>query len=161
MIEAIIKISILAILFLAGLAYWLLPKSAFAQRLQMNESLFVLTSVVGIFCGAVGLVVTLAWPQYIIDLHLWELILIPFILLNVYWAIIMRVRKSAEILDEKQSFNMTTAAALTWALSIPPMTLMFILYENRVFSGSIWFPFYFFLTLLLFSVTTLFFFKKA
>ena len=161
MIETIIKISILAILLLAGLLYWLLPKSAFAQRLHMSESVFTLTSLVGLLCGAIGLVVTLVWPQYIINLHLWELILIPFVLLNVYWAIIMKIQRSAEILDEKQSFNMATAAGLTWALSIPAMVLMFILYENGIFNGSIWFPYYFFVTLLLFSGFTLYFFKKA
>lgn len=158
--EKIIKFSLLVIVLLGGLLYWLLPKTKMAQKLKMNESLFIVTHVIGIICGIVGLAITFLFPSYIIQWHLWELVVIPFALIYLYWLIIQKTMKAITIVDEKQDFNMTKAAALTMAISIPAMVIMFLLYYNNILTGSIWFPYYFFVTLLFFSGTTLFLFKK-
>lgn len=160
-IEKVVKLILVLILVLAGLLYWLLPKTRLAKYLKMNEALFVITNIIGMIFGVLGLGVTFVWPRFIVELHLWELIVTPFVLVYVYWALIMRIRKTSEIVDEKQDYNMTKAGAVTMAFSIPAMAFMFILYYNEIFDGPIWFPYYFFVTILIFSCSTLFYFKKA
>ena len=159
--EKIIKLILVLVLVIAGLAFWLLPKTRLAKRFRVNETLFIVTNIIGMICGAIGLVVTFVWPQFIVELHLWELILIPFVLVYVYWDIIRRAQKTSNLLDEKQVFDMTHAGAATWSLSIPAMVFLFILYEKKVVSGIVWFPFYLFTSLLIFSTITLFSFRKA
>lgn len=131
--EKIIKLALVLMLAGAILLYWLLPRTRLARRITMNETLFSVTSIVGIICGAAGLVVTVLWPQFIVQLHLWELILMPFVLLNIYWAVIMKTRRSAQILDEKQLFDMTHAAAVTWGVSITAMAILFVLTRRERF----------------------------
>lgn len=159
-LEKIIKLILVAILVLAGVLFFLLPKSRLAKKLNMNEKLFIITQIIGVICGMVGLAVTLIFPQFIVEMHLWELIVMPFVLINIYWLMIVRIRKTSKFLDEKQDYNMTKAGAITMAFSIPAMAIMFELYYNKIFAGPIWFPYYFFVTLFLFSGITLFLFKK-
>jgi hypothetical protein len=160
-ISNIIKLSLLPVLVLAGFLYLILPRTAVGRNLKMNEAVFVLTNVIGLLCGAVGLLATFAWPHLILGAHLWELIVMPLVLIYVYWGIIMKVRKTTAILDEKQVVNMTSAAAVTWAWSILPMTVIFVLYQEQLLGGMTWFPVYVFLTLFIFSASTLYFFKRA
>ena len=159
-IEKIIKLALVLILIIAGFLYWLLPKTKLAKHLIISEKLFIFTNIIGVICGIVGLVVTFVLPQFIVELHLWELIVTPFVLAYIYWLMIIRIRKTSEIVDEKQDYNMTKAGALTMAFSIPAMVIMFMLYYNKILDGPIWFPYYFFVTLMFFSGTTLFLFKK-
>lgn len=159
-IEKIIKLALVIIIALAILLYWLLPKTRLAKYFKMNERLFVITNIIGVTCGIIGLLVTFIWPQFIVELHLWELIVTPFVLMYIYWLLIIRIKKTAEFIDEKQDYNMTTAGAITMAFSIPAMVMMFMLYYNKILDGPIWFPYYFFVTLLLFSGTTLVLFRK-
>ncbi len=159
-IEKIIKLILVFIIALAIVLYWLLPKTRLAKYFKMNERLFVITNIIGVTCGIIGLVVTFILPQFIVELHLWEIIVTPFALMYIYWLLIIRIKKTAQVLDEKQDYNMTQAGAITMALSIPAMVIMFTLYYNKVFDGPIWFPYYFFVTLLFFSGTTLFLFRK-
>lgn len=159
--EKFIKLFLVIILLMAGLSYWLLPKTKLSKHFKMNETLFVITTIIGMICGVIGLVVTFIWPQTIVEGHLWEIIVMPFVLVSIYWLIIMKIEKTSIIHDEKQIFNMTSAAAVTWVYSIPLMVFMFILYERGVLNGIIWFPYYFFVTLLIYSACTLYYFKKV
>ena len=159
-IETIVKVTLLVVLLIAGLAYWFVPRLAIARKFRMNETTFIISTVIGMICGAVGLVLTIVWPDGLLDLHLWELIMLPFVLMNIYWAIIMRVQKTVIIVDEKQAYNMTSAAGVTWAWSIPIMVLVFVLYQQSVLSGVLWFPSYLFASLLVFSAATLYLFKR-
>ena len=160
LIETIVKITLLVVLLLAGLAYWFVPRLAIARKFRMNETTFIISTVIGMICGAVGLVLTIVWPDGLLDLHVWELIMLPFVLMNIYWAIIMRVQKTVIIVDEKQAYNMTSAAGVTWAWSLPIMVLVFVLYQQSVLSGVLWFPSYLFASLLVFSAATLYLFKR-
>jgi hypothetical protein len=159
-IEKIIKLILVAIVALGIILFFLLPKTKLAKKFRMNEKLFIITNIIGVICGMVGLAVTFVFPRSIVELHLWELIVIPFVLVEIYWLMIIRIRKTSKLIDEKQDYNMTKAGALTMAFSIPAMIFMFMLYYNKIFDGPIWFPYYFFVTLLFFSGATLFFFKK-
>jgi len=159
-IEKIIKLALVIIIALAILLYWLLPKTRLAKYFKMNERLFVITNIIGVTCGIIGLVVTFLFPKFIVEWHLWEVIIAPFALMEIYWLLIIKIKKTAEVIDEKQDYNMTKAGAITMAASIPAMVIMFMLYYNKVFDGPIWFPYYFFVILLFFSGTTLFLFRK-
>ncbi len=161
MTEKIIKLVLVVVLALVGLLYWILPRTRLAARLQVNETVFVVTTIVGVICGTAGLLVTFLFPGVIVELHLWELIVLPLVLINFYWLIVSRVRRTAAVLDEKQQMNLMNAAALTWAGSIPAMALLFVLYSENVLQGMIWFPYFLFVTLLIFSASMLFYFKRA
>ena len=159
-IEAVIKLGLVALLVLAGLAIWLVPKTRLATSRVVGDRLFVATCVVGIACGATGLLILLAWPQHVLDWHLWEVAAMPLVLLYAYWMTVMRRARGSDVLDEKQNADMTTAGAMTWAISIPAMSLAFVLPDARLLAGGLWFPCYLFVTLLVFSAVTLYYFKR-
>jgi hypothetical protein len=158
--EKIIKLSLFFILVISGLIVWLLPKTAFAKKIKMNEQVFNLTNWIGIICGVCGLVITLIWREFIIETHLMWLILLPWLILELYSLLVIRSQKTSTIMDEKQEYNLTKAGSLAAAVSIPLMTGVFLLYEGQVLSGSLWFPIYLFLTIFLISFFTLSLFKK-
>ena len=160
-VETVIKIILAVLVALAVLACFILPRSRLLKKGRMTERAYNATSIIGIICGVAGLVVTLVWPQDIIELHLWELIVLPFAVMHFYWAAVIQSRKTVEIVDEKQSFDLTKAAAVTWAFSIPPMVLIFILYSKGIFSGLMWFPYFLFVTLTIYSFSSILFYKRA
>ena len=154
------KLVLLAVLALAGLAVWLLPKTRLVSGREIGERLFVVTYVVGAFCGAAGLVALFAWPGRVRDWHLWELSLAPLVLLYAYWLAVMRKARTSQVIDEKQDADMAKAGALAWGLSVPGMLLAFQLYQAGLFDPTLWFPYYLLVTLLLHSVGTLYYFKR-
>ncbi len=159
--ENTVKLILVVVLLVAGLCYWLLPKTRFARHLKMNEGVFVVSNVIGMICGALGLAVTILWPRYIIELHLWEFIIMPLVLVYAYWGVVMRTGKTLAIFDEKQNVNLTGAAAISWVASIPAMAILFVLYYQGILDGNLWFPYYMFMTLLVFSAGALYYFKRA
>jgi len=159
-IEKLIKLTLLLIIIVAGLSYWLIPKSKFRSKFQMNENVFIVTQSIGILCGIAGLFITFIYPQYIIELHLWELLIMPYFLIYMYWAIVMKIKKSLEIIDEKQGTDMGIAGGITFSISFIAMVIIFNLYQNGIVQGLVWFPYYIFITILVFSCSTLFSYKK-
>jgi hypothetical protein len=159
-IEGAIKLALVTLLVLAGLAVWLLPRTRIVTSRTVGGTLFVATSVVGIVCSAAGLLVLLIWPQRVLEWHLWELAAMPLVLLYAYWLVVMRRARTGQVLDEKQDLDMTRAGALTWGISIPAMCLAFVLPDARLFEGGLWFPWYLFVTLMVYSATTLYYFRR-
>lgn len=159
--EKIIKLILVTVLVLAGFLYWYLPKTHLSKRFKMNESLFMLTGIIGVICGLAGLTVAIMQPVLITELHLWELIAMPFALIYFYWLMIEKINKGEEQWDEKQIFNMTSAAAIAWVISIPAMAVIFMFYQSAAIKGLVWFPIFFFQALLFFSAGTLYYYKRA
>lgn len=159
--EKIIKLGLFFVVVLACLLYWLLPKTRLSRHFKMNEKVFVVTFIISILCSIFGLVATFLWPQAIFELHLWELLALPIFLVYMYWFIVIKATKSAELVDEKQGFDMAKGAALSMAFTIPCMVLLLNLYQRGVLEGLVWFPYYLFVTLLFFSAGTLYNFKKS
>lgn len=164
--EKVFKLSAFFVVVLAVVLYWLVPKTKLAKHFKMNETLFVVTCIISIICGVIGLGVTFIWRELVTETHLFEFVLIPFGLIYVYWGIIMNIEKASnlsDLLDEKQIKNMTRAAAITLLLSLFVMLLMYFISSNKAFEleGKIWFLFYFFMTLTIYSSSTLYYFKKA
>ena len=159
--ETIIKLGLLILVVLACLLYWLLPRTRLSRHFKMNERVFNVTFVISIICSIFGIVATTLWPKAIFELHLWELVALPIFLVYVYWFIVLKTTKNTDLVDEKREFDMAKGAALSIALTIPCMALLLNLYQRGVLEGSVWFPYYLFVTLLLFSVGTLYNYKKA
>jgi hypothetical protein len=159
-IDTLSKLVLLTMLALGGLAVWLLPKTRLVSGRQIGERLFLITFVVGAFCGAAGLAVLFALPDRVLDWHLWELSVLPLVLLYAYWFAVMRRARSLQVLDEKQDANMARAGALAWGLSVPAMLVVFLLRQAGRFDPALWFPYYILVTLLLHSLGTLYYFKR-
>jgi hypothetical protein len=158
-VNALSKLILLTILLLGGVAIWFLPKTNLLSGRRIGERLFIVTYVVGALSCALGLTVLLIWPGRVLDWHLWELSVIPLVLLYAYWLAVMRKARTAHVLDEKQDANMTKAGALAWGLSVPAMLVAFQLYQAGKFDPALWFPYYILMTLLLHSLGTLYYFR--
>ncbi len=162
MLESIIKLVIIFVLLIAVIFYWVLPRTRFASRLRLTEPVFIVTNIIGILVGLIGLIAVIVMPERIITAHLWELIALPYALVWGYWLIIIRIKKSTAITDEKQELDLSKAGAMTMASSIIILAFVFNLDYNEIFrlNNGLWFPFYLFLSITLFSVFTILFYKK-
>jgi hypothetical protein len=163
MLEPIIKIFLVVVHFLAVLCYWQLPKYKLAKKMKMTVPIFMATNLVGIICSFLGLISIFLWKEFIIEAHLWELIIAPYALVWLYWLMIIRIKKTSIIVDEKQEWDMSQAAGATISGTIIILAFMFNLSYNNVYqlNNGLWFPFYLFVTILLFSLSTIFFYKRS
>lgn len=163
--EKIFKTSAFFLVMLSLIMYWVLPNMKIAKHFKMNESLFIASHILGIVCGIIGLAATILWQQMVVKTHLFEFMVVLFGFIFVYWAIILKARKSAnisDILDEKQIDNIRKSATTTLFVVTCIMLLMYFISYNKVFilEGKIWFLCYFFMALLIYSGSTLYYFKK-
>ncbi|MFW6140548.1 MAG: hypothetical protein ACOC5S_04255 [Acidobacteriota bacterium] len=163
--EKIFKISAFFMIALALIMYWMLPNTKVAKYFKTNESLFIASHILGMVCGIIGLTATLLWKETVIKIHLFEFMVVLFGLIFVYWAIILKARKSAkisDIIDEKQRDNIKGSAALSLFVVTGIMLIMYFISYHQVFvlEGKVWFLFYFFMTLIIYSGSTLYCFKK-
>ena len=163
MLEIVIKFVLVALLVIAGFCYWLLPKTKLAHKIKMTVPLFYATNIIGIICGIIGLIGIFIWKNLIIEAHLWELIIMPYVLVWIYWLMIIRIRKNKVIVDEKQEYDMSQAAGATIGGTVIILAFMFNLSLNDVYqlNNGLWFPFYFFLTIFIFSLSTILHFRKS
>lgn len=147
--------------------YWSIPNSSWGKRhLFLGESAYSLSFYMGIFLGIIGLVAVLIDPFMVIRSHLFELLLVLFGLNYVFWAMVMKSRKTtdiAKLLDEKQIRNLSDSAAATLMLVTGIMTLMYFISYHGVFTlgGMVWFLVYFFLCMVVFSLANVVLFKRG
>lgn len=136
-----------------------------------DEVIFNMAQYIGIICGVIGLGFTFA--LLFIPIQVWMikyLILIycpffifPYGLIVFYWLLIKRKEKIREWYDEKQWQDVTRAAWITLLISIPSMGFMYMLNLQQAITPAniLWFPFYLFLILFLFSGSILYFEKRG
>lgn len=162
MVEKTIKIIILTVLALVFFLYWLLPKTRWSRLLKMNETVFMITNSIGSIAALLGLSATFIWPDQIVKAHLMWLIILPIALVHIYWLLIIRVTRASDILDEKQSFNMTSGAATTLYVFLLILLVLFNLEYNQIYilHGIQYFPFYLFVLFLIYHTSTLIYFKR-
>ena len=161
--EKIFKLSAFFMVMLALIFYWVLPNTRLGQYFKMNESLFVVTNILGIIFGLGGLMTVFFWREMMREAYIFECIIILFGLIYVYWAMIMKSKKTvkaSDILDEKQIDDMTRAASSTLAISTGLLLILY-LHNALLMDGRTWFLFYFFTVLLVYSTSTLYHFKKT
>ena len=159
--ESVIKLVAVSLLLLAGLAVWLLPKTRLVKQRHIGERAFVAHQIIGMVCGACGLVVLFAWPQRALELHLWESAVMPYALVYFYWLVVMRRARTTDVTDEKQSSNMAAAAGIALGPLTVAMLVAFLLQENGLFLPSLWYPYFLLVMVLCLSTCTLVVFRRA
>jgi hypothetical protein len=141
-----------------------------------DDSIFINAQYIGILSGISGLILITIFsflyltvyplPSWAVDAGIIVISLIaviPYILIVLYWLIIKLKEGISEWYDEKQYQDITRASLVTLIASIIVMAAIFVVqYFVSAFNimSEIWFPFYIFLVLLLFSASTLYFNKS-
>jgi hypothetical protein len=149
--------SLLALLVMQALRA--LRKKQELDEPTRNESLFLAVHYAGLFCSIVGLGFIVLGIYMKIPSSIWTYILVPYCILILFpyglflisWILHNRKERLSNWYDEKQIRDMLRACAFTLFFSIPGLGLIFL---YQILSGTVsflWFPFYVFLTLFLFS----------
>ena len=143
------------------------------KPVKKDEMVFTVAQFVGVLCGLLGLL----WIFFnmifnagnIIHIKVYGMItcillLIPYALIVSYWVFIKLRGKVEDWYDEKQWKDVARAGFATLLISIPVMLTFFIVtfksLPGGVF-GILWFPFYLFTVLLIFSASTLYFYNRT
>jgi hypothetical protein len=143
------------------------------KPVKKDEMVFTVAQFVGIVCGLLGLlwifmnvIVNSANIKHI-KVHgmiTCILLLLPYALIVSYWFLIKFRERIDDWYDEKQWKDVTRAGFMTLLISIPVMLALFIAtfssLPGGVF-GILWLPFYLFMVLFIFSLSTLFFYNRA
>lgn len=138
-----------------------------------DEIVFVVSQYVGIVCGLIGF----AWIALAMvagrgnakvsvyhSIGTTIMILIPYGMIVSYWLILRLKDKIGEWYDEKQWHDITRAGFFTLLLLIPTLLFYFIAFSliGEHFPARIlWFPFTLFVTLFLFSLLTLIYYRRG
>jgi hypothetical protein len=136
-----------------------------------DEIIFKIAQYIGLLCGTIGLGFTLLILIMNIPAHVLKyivpfyctFIIFPYCFVLFYWIMMKRKEKISEWYDEKQKQDITRASLITILLSIPGMAVLFLV-NYFMADGSIsilWFPYYLFLMLFLFSASMLFYNRKS
>jgi heme/copper-type cytochrome/quinol oxidase subunit 2 len=136
------------------------------EDVTKDETVFEIVHIVGVCSGLIGLGFTLMMFLLRVKPHILQWIVIPYCafilfpygLIVLYWFVMKWWERRVEWYDEKQWLDIHKAGIVTVVVSIPLMTLMFVLnYVVPESPGTVmWFPFYLFLILSSFSGTTLY-----
>ena len=135
-----------------------------------NENNFNRLNIIGFFSGLLGIIGTLILSFIKVPIIKWKWIVLPFclLLLSPYilyltnWFLSIEKENRHKFLDEKQKHDFFKASVTTLLISLPVLLIYFIFNYYKI-SGPgniLWLPFYLFSTLLIFSGTTMFFYKK-
>ncbi len=140
----------------------------------INEVLYEITQYIGLVSGLMGLGLCLYMYVYLGNINLNQqnwllwitlsyciLLILPYFLMILIWGYKF-FRQKEQLYDEKQKLEMGKAAIISLLVSIPIMFVFYILSinNNGNFSAILWFPFYAFLTITLFSSCLIYYFKR-
>ncbi|MFC1614131.1 hypothetical protein ACFL5K_02420 [Gemmatimonadota bacterium] len=138
-----------------------------SENIVKEESVYLAAQYIGIACGVMGLSMFLLNYLLHLPLHLFKglsitlsgVVLAPYCLIVIYWFLIKRKEKVGEWYDEKQFTDVAKSSLNTMAASIPCMAIVFALPVLGIESilSALWFPFYVFVSLLLFSGSALYY----
>ncbi len=136
------------------------------ETAPVDENLFIIGQILGCISGIVGIWFTLHMITFVgsgimmdrfwVFIPFYALFLVPYALAILYWLSVKRKQRIQEWYDEKQVQDMLKASLLTLVLSIPGMAVLLLF---QVPHSIFWLIYYFFLVLLIFSASTLYFFK--
>jgi len=148
-----------------------LKSQKISEPIFKDESLFISTQYIGIASGVAGLSVlclnsVLNLPLEIftgVSIVLCIIVLAPYCLASFYWFLIKSKEKDGEWYDEKQFTDITKAGFATLVFSLPCLAVLYYLDFQSVENvlSFLWFPFYVFFSLLLFSGSTLYFSTRS
>ncbi len=135
-----------------------------------DEAIFINAQYIGIFTSVLGLAILVSLSVFS---PLWAIkkgivtvcavLIIPYVAIVIYWLIIKIRERVTEWYDEKQFQDVTKAGFVSFLSSIAILAIFFVIQNISKFLilNVIWFPLYFFIALLIFCGTILYFNKKA
>ena len=154
-----------AILTYAGL--FRLRKKVKNEPVATDINIYILVQYVGAVCGFLGLSFTILnfgfpRPLWMIKTHITAtsiFLLIPYLLVVLFWFIVKIKEKPKQWYDEKQIQEMGRSSLFTLLSSVIVVSFLFVLNFNSLeqLLSVLWFPFYIFLTLFLFCGANLWF----
>jgi len=141
------------------------------QIVLKDEATFINSQYVGILTGVSGIIVVSVAAIYTELWVLWKGIIVisiimavPYAAIVLYWLILKSREKLTEWYDEKQFQDLAKSGIIALVVSMITLAILYgfqYAFKNPDLASLIWFPLYFFLVLLLFSATTLFFNKRG
>ncbi|NOX89691.1 MAG: hypothetical protein GXO77_11740 [Calditrichaeota bacterium] len=155
-----IKVFLLVVLLVAALFFWILPKTKLSGKMKMSVTLFYVVNVIGIVFGVLGLILTFLMQDLIMNKHYFELILLPVFFIYLYVGMLFKVKGGDELFDEKQNWNMTQAAALTFPATIVAVFFIYAMYKEGILTGNVFFPVFLFFSLAVYSAGSIYYFRK-
>ena len=142
-----------------------------AEMPLKDEAIFINAQYIGIFTGVLGLAIlaslSIFSPLWAIKkgiVTVCAVLVIPYAAIVIYWLVIKIRERVTEWYDEKQFQDVTKAGLVSFLSSIAILAIFFVIQNTLrkfLLLGVIWFPLYFFIALLIFSGTILYFSKKA
>jgi len=136
-----------------------------------DEVIFTAAQYVGILCGLMGLgytffMIILDVPLKVLKFHIpffCPFLILPYGCIAFYWLLMKIKEKPSDWYDEKQWRDVTKAGLTALVLSVPVMSFMFVLNYFALYTAAelLWFPYYMFFILLIFSGSTLYYYKKG
>jgi hypothetical protein len=133
---------------------------------MVDEIIFEVIQWVGIVCGLTGIAFTTyafvaltdftvkSWLLWLLTFYS-AVILLPWLALTVCRIIRLVLKREPSSFDEKQKQDLAFSGMTAWLVSIPLMAAFLAFSLGKVSSPALfpWFPFYLFVTLLVFSAT--------
>jgi len=174
-------LSLSLLFYLAGIYFLMklfatIKQGARSQVSADSEIVFEITQYVGMLCGIIGTAFTLYVYLYLDDnsnrLTIKTIrwiysccltFMVPYVAAAFYWVVKLVFKRSSGLYDEKQRHDLSVAGLITWLLSMPLLSVLLIisLSHSTPATGVMVFPFYLFATLIIFSATVLFNFKRG
>lgn len=149
---------------------------AIKKRSVLAETTYEISQYVGIICSITGI----AFVLYIYsvfsnnNLIISEftkfltftaciIILLPYIIMIFYWINKLSKENDGSLIDEKQKHDLTRSALIAFLFSVLFILVFFLINHGRTgqISAFVYFPFYLFASLLVFSISVLYYFKKV
>jgi len=160
---------IMAIIFTYLHLYGFKPDNQI-KDVAKDHNVFLVAQYIGLICGLLGLVFTSlgfvfhrAWNLHLHTTISSIILLLPYVLIVVYWFFMKFKEESGDLYDEKQIQDVGKSAFVTMAMSVFFMILLFVFNYNNL-DGMVrvlWLPFYLFSTLFIFSATNLYYLKRG
>ena len=129
----------------------------------VDEKFFTISQYLGILAGVLGIHLTFVLIVFAnrsnklwVFIPFYILFLIPYGLSVLFWLSLKLKKNISEWYDEKQYQDILKSSLTTLILSIP---FLVILIPFEIINPILWFMYYVFLVLLLFSGSTLFYYK--
>ena len=142
-----------------------------AEMPLKDEAIFINAQYIGIFTSVLGLAIlaslSIFSPLWAIKkgiVTVCAVLVIPYAAIVIYWLVIKIRERVTEWYDEKQFQDVAKAGLVSFLSSIAILAIFFVIQNTLrkfLLLGVIWFPLYFFIALLIFSGTILYFSKKA
>jgi hypothetical protein len=141
---------------------FILPKTKLSKHLGIGQTYFVITNVCGIVLGAIGIIIIFLLEPNITRRYLWKILIMPYVYMQIYIIYVMIAKRTINIFDEKQDFNMTSGAAISFGAMLVIMGLIISpLIQNKIIGFDLLFPLFINSSIFVYSISTLFLFKKA